>query len=182
MDQRAEEFKDFHARFANVFAHSESREEARQYLRGLLVPVARKICWHMAEVVGDDDPQSMQRLLYSACWEANEARDELQRFVIERFGDQDGIGAVDEAGFLKRGTKSVGVKRQYSGTAGKVENCHVGVFLSCFNGRSYAFLDRRLYLPENGCTDWAWRREARVPDDGVFKTKPQLALEMLKHA
>ena len=182
MDQWAEEFEDFHARFAHIFARSEPREEARQYLRGLLAPVARKNCWQMAEMVGEDDPQSMQRLLYSARWEADEARDELQRFVIERFADQDGIGVVDETGFLKKGTKSVGVKRQYSGTAGKVENCQVGVFLSYFNRRSYAFLDRRLYLPENWCTDWERRQEARVPDDVVFKTKPQLALEMLKHA
>jgi SRSO17 transposase len=89
---------------------------------------------------------------------------------------------VDETGFLKKGTKSVGVKRRYSGTAGKVENSQVGVFLSHFNRRSYAFLDRRLYLPEDWCTDWDRRQEARVPDDVVFKTKPQLALGMLKHA
>ena len=182
MDEWAQEFEDFHARFSHLFARREPREEARQYLRGLLAPVARKNCWQMAEVVGEDDPQPLQRLLYSAHWEADGARDELQRFVVERFGDQGGIGVVDESGFLKKGTKSVGVKRQYSGTAGKVENCQVGVFLSYFNGRSYTFLDRRLYLPEDWCTDWERRQEARVPDDVVFKTKPQLALEMLKHA
>jgi SRSO17 transposase len=182
MNEWAQEFEDFHARFSHLFARSEPREEARQYLRGLLAPVARKNCWQMAEVVGEDDPQPLQRLLYSAHWEADGARDELQRFVVERFGDQGGIGVVDETGFLKKGTKSVGVKRQYSGTAGKVENCQVGVFLSYFNRGSYAFLDRRLYLPEDWCTDWERRQEARVPDDVGFKTKPQLALEMLKHA
>jgi len=182
MNEWAQEFEDFHARFSHLFARSEPREEARQYLRGLLAPVARKNCWQMAEVVGEDDPQPLQRLLYSAHWEADGARNELQRFVVERFGDPGGIGVVDETGFLKKGTKSVGVKRQYSGTAGKVENCQVGVFLSYFNGRSYTFLDRRLYLPEDWCTDWERRQEARVPDDVGFKTKPQLALEMLKHA
>jgi SRSO17 transposase len=182
MDQWGKEFEDFHTRFADLFARSEPREEARQYLRGLLASVARKNCWQMAEVVGEEDPQSMQRLLYSARWEAGEARDELQRFVVERFGDESGIVVVDETGFLKKGTKSVGVKRQYSGTAGKIENCQVGVFLSYFNRRSYAFLDRRLYLPEDWCTDWERRQEARVPDDVTFKTKPQLALEMLTHA
>jgi SRSO17 transposase len=182
MEQWAEEFEAFHARFSHIFARREPREEARQYLRGLLAPVARKNCWQMAEAVGEDDPQSMQRLLYSARWEADEARDELQAFVLEKFGDESSIGVVDETGFLKKGTKSVGVKRQYSGTAGKIENCQVGVFLSYFNGRSYAFLDRRLYLPEDWCTDWERCREAQVPDDVVFKTKPQLALEMLKHA
>jgi len=182
LDQWAQEFEDFHARFAHLFARSEPREAARQYLRGLLAPVARKNCWQMAEMMGEEDPQSMQRLLYSARWEADEARDELQSFVVERFGDPGGIGVVDETGFLKKGTKSVGVKRQYSGTAGKVENCQVGVFLSYFNHCSYAFLDRRLYLPEDWCTDKERLQEARVPDDVGFKTKPQLALEMLKHA
>jgi SRSO17 transposase len=153
MDQWAQEFEDFHARFAHLFARSEPREEAGQYLCGLLAPVAGKDCWQMAEAVGEDDPQPMQRLLYSACWEANGARDELQRFVVEQFGEQGGIGVVDETGLLKKGTKSVGVKRQYSGTAGKVENCQVGVFLSYFNGRSYTFLDRRLHLPEDWCRD-----------------------------
>lgn len=182
VEQWATEFEDFHARFAPLFARSEPREEARQYLRGLLAPVERKNCWQMAEIVGEDDPQPMQRLLYSAHWEADEARDELQRFVIERFGDEGGIGVVDETGFLKKGTKSVGVKRQYTGTAGKVENSQVGVLLTYFNRRAYTFLDRRLYLPEDWCTDGERRREAQVPDDVTFKTKPQLALEMLEHA
>ncbi|HUX76989.1 MAG TPA: IS701 family transposase [Anaerolineae bacterium] len=182
VEQWATEFEDFHARFAPLFARSEPREEARRYLRGLLAPVERKNCWQMAEIVGEDDPQPMQRLLYSAHWEADEARDELECFVIERFGDEGGIGVVDETGFLKKGTKSVGVKRQYTGTAGKVENSQVGVLLTYFNRRAYTFLDRRLYLPEDWCTDEERRREAQVPDDVTFKTKPQLALEMLEHA
>ena len=182
VEQWATEFEDFHARFAPLFARSEPREEARQYLRGLLAPVERKNCWQMAEIVGEDDPQPMQRLLYSAHWEADEARDELECFVIERFGDEGGIGVVDETGFVKKGTKSVGVKRQYTGTAGKVENSQVGVLLTYFNRRAYTFLDRRLYLPEDWCTDEERRREAQVPDDVTFKTKPQLALEMLEHA
>ncbi len=136
----------------------------------------------MAEAVGEGDPQPMQRLLYSARWEAEGARDELQRFIVKQSGDESGIGVVDETGFLKKGTKSVGVRRQYSGTAGKIESCQVGVFLSYFNGRNYVFLDRRLYLPEEWFTDWERRRGAHVPDDVAFKTKPQLALEMLKHA
>jgi len=124
----------------------------------------------------------MQRLLYSAHWEADEVRDELQRFVIERFGDEEGIAVVDETGFLKKGKKSVGVKRQYSGTAGKVENCQVGVFVSYFNRQAYTFLDRRLYLPEEWCTDWERRREVQVPDEVTFKKKPELAVEMLEQA
>ena len=183
VEQWAAEFENFHARFAHIFVRSEPREEARQYLRGLLALVKRKNCWQMAEVVGEKDPQSMQRLLYHASWDADAVRDELQRFVIERFGDKEGIGVVDETGFLKKGEKSVGVKRQYTGTAGKVENCQVGVFLTYFNRRGYTFLDRRLYLPEEEwCTDWERRREAKVPEEVTFKTKPELALEMLEHA
>ncbi len=108
------DFQDFQARFAPFFARSEPREAARRYLRGLLAPVQRKNCWQMAEVVGEQDPQPMQRLLYSARWDEDEVRDELQCFVVEQFGDEAGIGVVDETGFLKKGTKSVGVKRQYT--------------------------------------------------------------------
>ena len=178
----ASEFEDFHARFAYLFARSEPREEARQYLRGLLAPVGRKNCWQMAEVVGEPGPQPMQRLLYSARWDADAARDELQRFAIERVGAADGIGILDETGFLKKGTQSVGVKRQYTGTAGKVENCQVGVFLTYFSRRGYTFLDRRLYLPREWCTDWERRRAAKVPDEVTFQTKPELAVAMLQHA
>jgi SRSO17 transposase len=136
----------------------------------------------MAEATGAKDPQSMQRLLFGARWGADAVRDELQGYVTERFGEQDGIGIVDETGFVKKGTKSVGVKRQYSGTAGKVENCQIGVFLTYCSRRGYTFLDRRLYLPEEWCQDWERRRKAWVPDEVPFRTKSQLAVEMLEHA
>ena len=181
-DHYATEFEAFHARFARFFVRSEPREAIRQYLRGLLSPVPRKNCWQMAEAMGDKDPQAMQRLLFGAQWDADAVRDELQAFVIERFGEADGIGIVDETGFLKKGTKSVGVKRQYSGTAGKIENCQIGVFLTYCTGRGYTFLDRRLYLPEEWCQDPARRREAYVPEKVTFQTKSQLAIQMLEHA
>jgi SRSO17 transposase len=182
IDQYATEFEAFHARFAQFFVRSEPREAVRQYLRGLLSPVARKNCWQMAEAVGDKDPQALQRLLFGAQWDADAVRDELQAFVIERFGEADGIGVVDETGFLKKGTKSAGVKRQYSGTAGKVENCQIGVFLTYSTGRGNTLLDRRLYLPEEWCQDGERRRGARVPEKVAFQTKPQLAIQMLEHA
>ncbi|MFH1486598.1 MAG: IS701 family transposase [Chloroflexota bacterium] len=182
LDRWSSDFEEFHARFAPFFARSEPREAARGYLRGLLAPVQRKNCWQMAEAVGEQDAQAMQRLLYSARWDEDGVRDELQRFVIERFGDQGGIGVVDETGFLKKGTKSVGVKRQYTGTAGKVENSQVGVFLTYTAPGGRTFLDRRLYLPEEWCADEQRRGEARVPADVIFKTKPVLAVEMLEHA
>ena len=182
MDRYAAEFEAFHARFAPLFGRREPRETARQYLRGLLAPVQRKNCWQMAEAVGAKNPQPLQRLLYSTPWDADQARDELQCFVSERFGEADGIGIVDETGFLKKGSKSVGVKRQYCGTAGKIENCQVGVFLTYCTRRGSTFLDRRLYLPKEWCEDEARRREARVPEDVIFQTKPQLAMQMLEEA
>jgi SRSO17 transposase len=182
IDRYTAEFEAFHARFAHVFVRSEPREASRQYLRGLLAPVARKNCWQMAEAMGQRNPQAMQRLLFGAEWDADAVRDELQAFVIERFGEADGIGIVDETGFLKKGTKSVGVKRQYCGTAGKIENCQIGVFLTYCSRRGYTFLDRRLYLPEEWCQDGERRRGARVPEQVVFQTKSQLAIQMLEHA
>ena len=182
IDRYAAEFEAFQARFAPLFARSEPREAARQYLRGLLAPVRRKNCWQMAEATGQKDPQALQRLLFGAHWDADAVRDELQRFVSERFGEADGIGIVDETGFVKKGSKSVGVKRQYSGTAGKIENCQIGVFLTYYSRRGHTFLDRRLYVPEEWCQDPARRREARVPDEVLFQTKSQLAIQMLEHA
>ncbi len=178
----AEDFEAFHARFAPVFVRSEPREQAAKYLRGLLAPIERKNGWQVAEAVGDATPDRTQRLLYRAKWDADAARDELQAFVVETLGHPEGIGVVDETGFLKKGTKSVGVKRQYTGTAGKVENCQIGVFLAYVTPKGQTFLDRRLYLPREWCDDAERRQEAKVPDEVVFQTKPELAVEMLKHA
>ena len=178
----AEDLAAFQARFADLFVRSEPREQAAKYLRGLLGSVERKNNWQLAEAMGDTRPDRMQRLLYSAEWDADAARDELQGFVIEVFGDEDGVGVVDETGFLKKGSKSVGVKRQYSGTAGKVENCQIGTLLAYVSCRGFTFLDRRLYLPEEWCADTERRTEAKVPDEVEFRTKPQQAAEMLQHA
>lgn len=178
----AADFEAFHARFAHLFARSEPREQAAKYMRGLMADVKRKNGWQLAEAVGDERPDATQRLLYHAKWEAAEARDELQQYIIENLGAEEGIGVVDETGFLKKGDKSVGVKRQYTGTAGKVENCQVGVFLSYAVSAGQVFLDRRLYLPEEWCADAERRAEAKIPEEVTFQTKPQQALEMLEHA
>jgi len=182
LEEWAEDLEAFQARFAPLFARAEPRKQAAKYLRGLLGSVERKNNWQLAEAMGDSRPDKMQRLLYSAEWDAAAARDELQRFVIEVFGDEDGMGVVDETGFLKKGTKSVGVKRQYSGTAGKVENCQIGTVLVYVSPRGFTFLDCRLYLPAEWCTDTQRRMEAKVPEGVEFRTKPQQAAEMLKHA
>ncbi len=181
-DALAQDFEAFHARFASLFARSEPREEALKYIRALMGPAARRNGWQLAEALGDRTPDRAQRLLYSADWSADEARDRLINFVIERFGDPQSIGVLDETGFLKKGTESVGVQRQYSGTAGKIENCQIGVFLSYTGPRGHVLLDRRLYLPESWCDDPVRRRRAHVPDDVSFQTKPQLAMHMLRGA
>ncbi len=182
LDAWAKDFEAFHARFAHLFARSEPREQAAKYLRGLLGPIKRKNGWQVAEAVGDATPDRTQRLLYRARWDADAARDELQTFVVETLGHPEGIGVVDETGFLKKGRKSVGVKRQYTGTAGKVENCQIGVFLVYVTPKGQTFLDRRLYLPREWCDDRARRQEAKVPEEVVFQTKPKLAVEMLEQA
>src|SRR5260370_7453253 len=182
LEQWQDEFEAFHARFADLFERSESREQARKYLRGLLTEAERKNSWQVAEAVGDRIPDRMQRLLYRVPWDADAARDRLQEFVIETFGDPEGIGVVDETGFLKKGKKSVGVARQYTGTAGKRENSQVATVLSYATKDTHGFLDRELYLPEA----WAWdrtrRAEAHVPEEGGFATKPQQAIAMLTRA
>ena len=182
LDDWAVDFERFCARFANVFGRKEPRAQAAKYLRGLLAAVPRKNGWQVAEAVGDRSPDATQRLLYQAAWRADAARDDLLQYAIEVFGEEDGIGVVDETGFIKKGRHSVGVQRQYSGTAGKIENCQIGTFLSYATAKGHVFLDRRLYLPEEWCNDPARRAEAKVPPDVVFQTKPAQALAMLRHA
>ncbi|MFN8453077.1 MAG: IS701 family transposase [Anaerolineae bacterium] len=182
LNEWAEDFEAFQARFAHIFGRKEPRQQAQKYVRGLLATVERKNSWHMAEAVGDRLPDATQRLLYRSHWEADRARDELERYVSEVFGEEEGIGVVDETGFLKKGQHSVGVKRQYSGSAGKVENCQVGTFLSYYSSRGQVLLDRRLYLPEEWCNDPERRARAKVPAAVVFQTKPQQAGEMLEYA
>ena len=183
LDEWGADFLQFCARFADVFGRKEPRAQATKYLRGLMASVPRKNGWQVAEVIGDRTPDATQRLLYQAKWSADTARDPLLQYVIEVFGEEDGIAVVDETGFIKRGTRSVGVKRQYSGTAGKVENCQIGTFLSYATAKGHVFLDRRLYLPEEEwCNDIGRRKQAKVPSEVVFQTKPEQAMAMLGHA
>lgn len=182
LDAFGEDFTAFHGRFASLFARSEPRHKSAQYLRSLMGPVERRNCWQMAEAIGDERPDSAQRLLYHARWSACGARDRLADFIVEQFGDPEGIGVLDDTGFVKKGTESVGVQRQYSGTAGKIENCQVGVFLGYTSPRGHVLLDRALYLPETWCSDAARRCRAHVPSKVQFRTKPELGLWMLRRA
>jgi SRSO17 transposase len=182
VDQWADDFAAFQARFADLFGRIEPRVQAGKYMRGLISPIERSSTWQIAEVVGDRIPDATQRLLYHADWDADAARDRLQDFIIERFADGNAIGVVDETGFLKKGTASVGVQRQYSGTAGRVENCQVAVFLSYATSHGHVFLDRRLYLPDIWCADEKRCERAKIPKEITFQTKDQLAQTMLEDA
>jgi SRSO17 transposase len=171
-----------HVRLRPRFDRAEPRRRARVYLRGLLGEVERKNGWQLAEAAGEATPYGMQRLLAGAGWDAEAARDDLRAFVVERLGDADGVLIVDETGFLKKGVRSVGVARQYSGTAGRRENQQVGVFLAYAAPGGCAFLDRALYLPEEWAADADRRAGAGVPEDVAFATKPALARQMLARA
>ena len=170
------------ARIRGRFPRTEPRERATAYLRGLLSPVERKNSWQLAEQAGDEKPYGVQHLLGRAEWSADELRDDLCAYVVEHLGDSEAVIVVDETGFLKKGTKSVGVARQYSGTAGRVENCQIGVFLAYATKQGRTFLDRELYLPKEWTADSARRKEAGVPVEVSFATKPQIARRMITRA
>jgi SRSO17 transposase len=162
------------------FVRSEARRRAKDYLKGLLSPAERKNSWQLAEVVGDVTPYGLQQFLYRAEWDADEVRDDLRDYVVEHLADERAVLIVDETGFVKKGTQSAGVKRQYSGTAGRIENCQIGVFLAYASRHGHPFLDRALYLPEEWTDDHERCRRAGIPDDVKFTTKPNQAWEMLK--
>ena len=157
----------------------EARERLQTYLRVLLSPVERKNGWQVAEEAGEATPYAMQHLLDRAKWDADGVRDELRSYVTETLGDEAAVLVMDETGFLKKGSKSVGVQRQYSGTAGRIENCQVGVFLSYASPKGACLLDRELYLPKSWTQDPERCREAWVPAEVGFATKPDLAARML---
>jgi SRSO17 transposase len=176
-----EALAELHARVSRRFRRPEVRDRARRYLSGLLGRVDRKNGWQMAEQMGEAGPQGAQRLLNGARWDADGVRDDLRSYVVEHFGDEEsGVLIVDETGFLKKGEKSAGVQRQYSGTAGRTENCQVGVFLAYASKKGAAFVDRSLYLPEEWAEDAARREEAGVPEKARFAKKGELAKRMLE--
>ena len=150
--------------------------------RGLLSPVERKKGWQLAERAGDATPDGVQRLLSTYQWDADLVRGDLAGYVMEHLADAEAVLVVDETGFLKKGDKSAGVQRQYSGTAGRIENCQIGVFLAYAGSWGRTLLDRELYVPQVWAEDRQRRREAGVPQDVLFRTKPQLAQLMLERA
>lgn len=175
-------FTAFMAPFGRFFKRAESRESAAYYVRGLLADVKRKNCWQLAEKMGEAHPDGLQHLLYGADWDADAVCKQLRAMVAAQMGYMPGIGVIDESGFVKKGQCSAGVKRQYCGRVGKIENCQVGVYLGYIAPQGHALLDRELYLPQDWCEDSDRRAKAKIPETISFQTKPQLALQMLRRA
>jgi SRSO17 transposase len=170
------------ARLGPAFGRRELRETGGAFLDGLLSGVERKTGWLMAEQAGAARPYRMQSLLGRSRWEADALRDAVRAYVVEALGDPDGVLVVDETGFLKKGAHSVGVDRQYSGTAGRIENCQVGVFLSYASRFGHALIDRRLYLPKGWAEHDARRAAAAIPAATGFATKPEIARDLIAAA
>ena len=171
-----------HDRIAGLFARSEAREGSLAYLQGLLSHCERKNGWQLAEWMGEPAPYRVQHLLDRARWDADAARDQLRNYVLEELSSPDAVLIADETGFLKKGEHSVGVKRQRTGTAGRIENSQVGVFLCYANAKGVALVDGELYLSEEWAADGERRRVAAVPEKAEFATKPELARRMIERA
>lgn len=175
-------FVAFSLTFLAGIGRREVAEAAQGYLAGLLSGLASKNCWTIAEAVGAADPQAHQRLLRQASWDDRQVGDVRRAWIGEQFGEPEGILVIDETGFVKSGPCSVGVKRQYTGTAGKVENSQVVVFAAYTSSRGRTLYDERLYLPSEWCEDEGRRQQAGVPEEVEFATKLELAAEMVDQA
>ena len=181
-DLIAAELDQVHERIAGRFARAEPRARVREYVSGLAAGLERKNGWTLAEWAGEVSPDGMQRLLRRADWDVDGVRDDIRGYVVEQLGDPDGVLIADDTGFLKKGTRSAGVQRQYSGTAGRTENCQVGVFLGYASEHGHALIDRELYLPQSWAEEAGRRRAAGIPEDVEFTTKPRQALAMISRA
>ncbi len=182
VDAWTAELDRLHARIGGRFRRSEPRDRARQYVCGLVAGLPRKNGWTLAEQAGEVSPDGMQRLLRWADWDVEAVRDDVRDYLIEHLGDPDAVLIVDDTGFLKKGIRSAGVARQYSGTAGRIENCQVGVFLAYRSAQGHALIDRQLYLPQTWTDDRERCRAAGILDEVPFATKPQIAHRMLQRA
>jgi SRSO17 transposase len=169
-------------RIAPVFARSDAHKRAMSYLSGLLSLAERKNSWQLAESCGDPNPYGFQHLLGRADWGSDVLRDKLRTYVTDYLAADDAVGVIDETGFLKKGRHSAGVARQYSGTAGRVENCQVGVFLAYATDLGQTLLDRELYLPKEWTEDRERCRRSGIPDQRAVSTKPALAQQMLERS
>jgi SRSO17 transposase len=178
----AEELEAVAGRIAPRFGRAEPRRRALTYLQGLLAPLERKNGWHLAEAAGDRTPDGMQEFLARVHGDADAVRDDLRASVVEHLGDEKAVLVLDETGFLKKGAKSAGVNRPYSGTAGRIENCQIGVFLAYASRHGRALIDRALDLPQTWADDRPRCQAAGIPDEITFATKPKIGRAMLERA
>src|SRR5215208_4626713 len=178
----AQGLEELAGRIAPRFARAEPRRRALAYLRGLLAPLERKNGWQLAEAAGDPTPDGVQDFLSRMHWDAEAVRDDLRAYVVEHLGDPNAVLVLDETGFLKKGDKSAGVQREYSGTAGRIENSQIGVFLAYASRHGHALIDRALYLPQTWTDDPSRCRNAGIPDEVTFTTKPKIGRAMLDRA
>ena len=178
------EFDSLTSRVASLFGHPKSRLHSRQYLEGLLAPIERKNGWAIAEHVGEKEPKAIQRFLNLTAWDADDLRDLNLDYALKNLGDSEAILIADPTGFAKKGKKSAGVQRQYSGTLGRVDNCQIGTFLAFVNGDGDRVLvDRELYIPEKSWFGDPDRcAEAGIPASLTFATRPAQVIAMIKRA
>ncbi|MFJ6632608.1 IS701 family transposase [Streptomyces sp. NPDC091376] len=176
------ELDDLFLPIGHRFGRVELRRRMRDYVRGLLAPVARKNSWQLAEQAGHPTPDGLQHLLAGSKWEPDDIRDDLQEYVAGKLGEVGGVLIIDDTGFIKKGSTSAGVQRQYSGTAGRTENCQIGVFAAYASARGRALVDRELYLPKSWTEGRERCRTARVPDERELATKGELARHMVLRA
>jgi SRSO17 transposase len=176
------ELESFLDRYAPLFGRTEAQGHARRFVQGLLLGGERRSVENIAEAIDGCVVRSLQTFIANAPWDANAVLAELRRQVADEWGAPDAVLTVDETGFPKKGKLSVGVKKQYSGTLGRTDNCQVGVFLGYYAAGGHALIDRRLFLPEEWADDGPRRKKAGVPEGVIFRTKPDLALEMVADA
>jgi hypothetical protein len=182
MDLVAARLDELHERIAGRFARAEPRARVQEYVTGLVTGLERKNGWTLAEWAGEVSPDGMRRLLRRADWDVDGVRDDVRAYVVEQSGDPGGVLIADDTGFLKKGIRSAGVQRQYSGTAGRTENCQVGVFLAYASQYGHALIDRELYLPESWTGDPQRCQAAGIPEEAGFTTKPRQAQAMIARA
>ncbi len=180
MEQWSQAFEEIESRIHHLFARYQSRERAMQYIKGLLSPVERKNSWQPAEAAGEKDPYRIRYLLGKADWDPDAMRDDLIKYIGDHVQDTDGVIVVDETGFLKKGTHSAGVARQYSGTAGRIENSQIGVFAAYVTASDHILIDRELYLPKEWMEDAKRRSSVGIPEERKFFSKPKLARMMIE--
>ena len=176
------EMEELKSRMKKCYYSKSGLNEAEKYMKGLLSRAERKNGWQMSEVLGESTPYKMQQFIYRGRWSADELREVMREYVKEKFQDESAVLVMDETGFLKQGKMSAGVQRQYSGTAGKIENCQIGVFMNYAVNDKFCCIDRGLYIPRQWTDDRERCRKAGIPDNCEFRTKPGMALEMIKHA